>query len=126
MLGKDRSYFVKKNDSTNKLSETHIINILEFLIDNIFVMFGGSVFQQVVGMHACTTCTPLLVDLFLHSFEADFIQGFLKKNEKYLARFFDFTFRYIEDVLPLINYRLGDFIDGTHPIDLEIKDTTEK
>jgi hypothetical protein len=25
---------------------------------------------------------PLLADLFLYSFEADFIQGLLKKNEK--------------------------------------------
>jgi hypothetical protein len=26
-------------------SKTYIINILEFLIDNIFVMFDGNVFQ---------------------------------------------------------------------------------
>jgi hypothetical protein len=40
-LGRDRSYFVKKNysGSTEKFSETDI-NMLEFLIDNIFAMFG--------------------------------------------------------------------------------------
>jgi hypothetical protein len=32
-----------------------------------------------------TNCAPLLVDLFLYSYEADFIQGLLKKNEKKLA-----------------------------------------
>jgi len=47
VLGRDRSYFVSNHsDSTNKLSETDIINMLEFLIDNIFAMFGGRVFQQ--------------------------------------------------------------------------------
>ena len=47
VLGRDRSYFVKKNhsNSTKKFSETDIINLLEFLIDNIFVIFGGRVFQ---------------------------------------------------------------------------------
>ena len=51
VLGKDRSYFVKhQSDSTKKLSETDIFNMLEFLIDNIFVMFGGRVFQQTVGI----------------------------------------------------------------------------
>jgi hypothetical protein len=45
VLGRDRSYFVKHySDSTKKLSETDIFNMLEFLMDNIFVMFGGRVF----------------------------------------------------------------------------------
>jgi hypothetical protein len=47
-------------------------------------------------------CAPLLADLFLYSYEADFIQGLLKKNEKKLARqCFFFTFRDIDDVLSL-------------------------
>jgi hypothetical protein len=41
-----------------------------------------------------TNCAPLLADLFLYSYEADFIQGLLKKNEKKLARSFNFTFHY--------------------------------
>jgi hypothetical protein len=51
VLGRDRSYFVKHySDSTKNFSETDIINILEFLIDNIFVIFGGRVFQQTVDI----------------------------------------------------------------------------
>ena len=93
VLGQDRSYFVKHySDSTKKFSETDIFNMLEFLIDNIFVMFGGRVFQQTVGIPMGTNCAPLLADLFLYSYEADFIQGLLMKNEKKLARSFNFTF----------------------------------
>jgi hypothetical protein len=33
-------------------------------------------------------------------------------------------FRYIDDVILLNNSRFGDFVDRTHPIELEIKDTT--
>jgi hypothetical protein len=33
-----------------------------------------------------TNCALLLADLFLYSYEADFIQGLLKKNEKRLSR----------------------------------------
>ena len=98
--------------------------MLEFLIDNIFVMFGGRVFQQTVGIPMCTTCAPLLADLFLYSYEADLIQGLPKKNEKKLARSFNFTFHYIDDVLSLNNSRFGDFVDRIYPIELEIKDTT--
>ena len=39
-----------------------------------------------------TNCAPLLADLFLYSYEADFIQGLFKNNEKKPARSFNFTF----------------------------------
>jgi hypothetical protein len=66
-----------------------------------------------------TNCAPLLADLFLYSYEADFIQGLLRKNEKKLARFFNFTFRYIDNVLSLNNSRFGDFVDRIYPIERE-------
>ena len=50
---------------------------------------------------------------------------FLKKNEKNLVRSFNFTFRYIDDVLSLNNFRFGDFVDRIYLIELEIKDTTD-
>jgi hypothetical protein len=123
VLGRDISYFVKKN-TTKKFSETDIINMLQFLIDNIFVIFDRLVFQQTVGIPMGTNCAPLLADLFLYSYEVDFIQGLLKKKEKKLPRSFNFTFRYIYDVLSLNNSRFGDFVDRIYPIELEIKDTT--
>jgi hypothetical protein len=58
--------------------------MLEFLIDNIFLMFGGRVFQPTVDIPMDTNCAPLLADLSLYSYEADFIQGLLKKNKKKL------------------------------------------
>ena len=98
------------SDSTKKLSETDIFNMLEFLIDNIFVMLGGRVFQQTVDISMGTNCAPLLADLFLYSYEADFIQGLFKKKKKKLARCFNVTFRYIDDVLSLNNSRFGDLL----------------
>ena len=126
LLGRYISYFVEHHsDSTKTFSETDILNMLEFLIDTIFPTFGGHVFQQTVGMPLGTTCAPLLADLFLYSYETDFIQRFLKKNQKKLAPSFNFTFRYIDDVLSLNNSRFGDFDDRIYPIELEIKDTTD-
>ena len=72
-----------------------------------------------------TSCAPPLADLLFYSCEADFIQGFLTKNEKKLARSFNFTFHYIDGVLSLNNSRLSDFVDRIYPIELEIKDTTD-
>ena len=55
--------------------------MLEFLIDNTFVMIGGRIFQQTIGILMGTKCAPLLTDLlFLYSYEVDFIQGLLTKD----------------------------------------------
>jgi hypothetical protein len=35
------------------------INMLEFLIDNIFAMFGERVFQQIIGIPMGTNCALL-------------------------------------------------------------------
>ena len=87
------------------------------------IMLGGRVYQQTVGIYMSTNCDPILTDLLLYSYEADFIHGLLQKNEKKLARSFSFTFRYIDNVLSLNSSRFGDFVDRIYPIDLEIKDT---
>ena len=99
--------------------------MLEFLIDNIFVFFGGRVFQQTVGIPMGASCAPLLADLFLYLYEGDFIQGSLKKNERKLGGSFNFTVRYLDDVLSLNNSRFGDYVDRIYPIELEVKDTTD-
>jgi hypothetical protein len=52
--------------------------MLEFLIDSIFVSFGGTLFQQVVGIPMGTNCAPLLADLFLYSYESEFLQKLVK------------------------------------------------
>ena len=62
---------------SNKYTEEDIIKVLEFLIDNIFVVFTGKVFRQIIGIPMDTTCVLLLADIFLYSYEAEFIQSLL-------------------------------------------------
>ena len=64
-LGREGPYFVKEHsDSKNKYTEKDI-KMLEFLVDNIFVVFAGKVFQQIIGIPMGTVCAPLLADMFL-------------------------------------------------------------
>ena len=60
----------------------------------IFVSFGGTLFQQVVGIPMGTNCAPLLADLFFTHMSL----GYKKIHE---ARAFNFTYRYIDDVLSI-------------------------
>ena len=77
--------------------------MLVFLIDKIFAMFDGHIFQRTAGMLMGKNCAPFLTDLLLDSYEADFIQRLLKKNGKKVSRSFNVPFRYIDDVLSINN-----------------------
>ena len=98
--------------------------MFEFLFIDIFDMFGRRIFQQKCGIPMRTNSVPLLADMFLYSYEADFIQGALKKNEWKQALSFNFTFSYTDDVLSL--NKLGVFGNRIYPIELEIKGTADK
>jgi hypothetical protein len=104
------------NNSTKKLSETDIITMIEFFIDNVFVKFDGRVFQQKIVILEDTNCAHLLADL---------IQGLLTKNENNLFRTCNLTFQYIDDVLSLYNSKFDDLLDHTYPFALEISNTTD-
>ena len=58
-----------------------------------------------------TNCTPLLADLFLYYYEAVFVQDILHEKKKSLAVIFNFTFRYIGDVLSINNNHFHKYVD---------------
>jgi hypothetical protein len=117
--GKDRSYFIEKTLwSYQKFSETDIINMLEFFLLTthlLCLVYSRHTYRYKLGSSSRR----------LNTYETDFIQSLLKKNEKKLARSFNFTFRYIDDVLSLNNSRICDFVDRIYLIEVEIKDTTD-
>ena len=125
VLGREGPYFVREHsDSKIKYTEENIIRMLEFLVDNIFVVFVGKVFQQLFGVPMGTNCALLLADIF--RYEAEFIQSLLSTERKRLASQFNFTYRYIDDVLSINNPDFENYLDQRYPPpELEIKDTTE-
>jgi hypothetical protein len=98
-----KHYFVKyHSDSTHKYIKFELKKMLEFLVDNIYVV-GGQVFHHSVGIPMGTNCALLLADLFLYSYEAEFIQKHLHERKQSLAVVFNSIFRYIDDVLSINN-----------------------
>ena len=73
VLGYNSTYF-SNNIQKGKTfySEEQVISMLEFIIDNICVSFGGTLFQQAVGIPMDTNCAPLPADLFLYTYRSFF------------------------------------------------------
>jgi hypothetical protein len=82
VISHQKHYFAKYSDSTHKYSEVEIKKMLEFLIDAIYVVVGGQVFQQSVRIPMGTNRVPLLADLFLYSYETEFIQNLVHEKKK--------------------------------------------
>ena len=72
-----------------------------------------------------TNCAPLLADLFLYSYESEFLQKLVKDKKIHEARAFNFTYRYIDDVLFINNSRFTEFLPLIYPPELEVKETTD-
>ena len=124
--------FSHRNYGSNKIqkgktcySEEQVISMLEFIIDNIFVSFGGILFQQVVSIPMGTNCTPLLANLFVYSYESEFLQNLVKDMKIHETRAFNFTNRYIDDVLSINNSKFAEFLPLIYPPQLKVKETTD-
>ena len=83
----------------NKYTADHICKMIEFLVDNIYVRFGGQLFRQMLGIPMETNCNPLLADLFLYSYENEFFDKLIKEGKRKLARKFNLSYRYIDDLI---------------------------
>ena len=87
VIGYKDTYFVRDHsDASQKYSDADVIKMLEYLNENIFVEFGGRIFQQTIDIPMGTNCAPLLADLFLYSYEAEFVQSLLQAGKKHFAR----------------------------------------
>ena len=95
-----------KYDKYNYFSCRELCLAIDFLIDNIYVRFGDSVFREIIGIPMGTNSAPLLADLFLHTFEYDFMLRTMKQDMNKAVQFSN-TFRYIDDLFSVNNEHFG-------------------
>jgi hypothetical protein len=79
--------------------------MLEFLISNIFVEFGGQCFSTNIDIPMGTNCA-----LFLHSNETHFAQKLIKDKIITEGEVFNIAFRYIDDDLSINNPNFANWI----------------
>ena len=96
--------------------------MVEFLIDNIFVKFGGCRFRQVIGIPIGTNCPPpMQADLLLYSYESEFLDNMIRSSHRKLARSFNLCYRYIDDLIVFNNKKFGDYVKDIYPSQLTVE-----
>jgi hypothetical protein len=94
------------NKKTLALDCKKVIRLLNWLIDNIYVTFGDKVFRQKIGIPMGTDCAPFLANLFLYSYEYEWIDKQVKLKNYSMITAFKHCCRYIDDLLLANNYDL--------------------
>ncbi len=72
------------------------------------------IYCQTLGIPMGTDCAPLLADLYLYTYEYDFLDYFTKSKKLHLAGKFKFTFRYIDDSIIINNKHFNTYVSDIY------------
>ena len=107
-VDRNKSYFTNDPlNGDNKYTASDICKMTEFLVDNIYVWFGG-------------------MDSFSDKWLTFlFLDKLIKEGKRKLARMFNLLYRYIDDLISFNNKGFKEFISYIYPKELTIFETTE-
>ena len=70
-------------------------------------------------------CAHLLTDLFLYSYENEFLDKLIEEGKIKLARKFNLSYRYTDDLISCNNKRFKEFIFNIYPEELTVSETAK-
>lgn len=98
-----------------------LIHQIKWLIDNIYVFCGDCLFRQVIGIPMGTDCAPFLANLYLYSYEHQWLTKKYEEKDFESLKKFNFCFRYLDDLLCINNDQLMDSVmQDIYPKELEL------
>ena len=80
---------------------------------------------EVIGLPVGTNCAPLLADLFLYSYENEFLDNMIRSGHSRLAKSFNLCYRYTDDLIAFSNKKVLDYLKEIHPSQLTVEKTNK-
>ena len=84
-------------------SRQNVCDALSHLLDDIYIKFGNKLYRQIVAIPMGAHCAPLVADLILFCYERDFMTSLSDENQADIIESFNFTSRYLYDLLNIDN-----------------------
>ena len=98
--------------------------MIDYPMDNIYIKIGNHLFPQCNGIPMGTNCAPALANSFLYSYEVEFLRS-MKKSNKELAKDFNLTSRYTDELMRINNLRFRQFLKDIYPEEPVVSETPE-
>ena len=93
---------------------------LIYLLDNIYIRFGTTLYRQIVGNSMGTNCAPLVADLFLFCYERDFMTSLSDVKQAEIIEAFKSTSKYLDDLLKIDNPYFEGMVNRIYPPELQL------
>ena len=93
---------------------------LHYLLDNIFLRFGSKLYRQIVGILMGTNFAPLVADLFLFSYNRNFMLSLSDNNQTDIIEAFNSISIYLDDLLNIQNPYFKQMVGQIYPIELKL------
>ena len=107
------------------VDNSKLVEWTNYLLNNVYIKVGSKVYRQTVGIPMGTDCAPQLANLFLFHYEYSYMKILMKKNKLCVAKRFNDTIRYIDNLLTVNNSKFEKEICNIYPPELTLKRTSE-
>ena len=74
-----------------------------------------------IGIPLGTNCVPLLADIFLYSYESEFLDNMIRSGHRKLARSFNLCYQYIDDLIVFNKKTFWDCVREIYPSQLTVE-----
>ena len=106
--------------TSDAVRNCNLWSCLTFLLDNIYIRIGSKLYRQIVGIPMGTNCAPLVADLFLFSYERNFLLSLSEDYQSGVIEAFNSTFRYLDDLLNIDNNFFDSMVNRICPSKLQL------
>ena len=97
-------FFTSSDHKVYKLwSCQNVCDVLSYLLDNIYIKFGKTLYRQIVGILLGTNFAPLVANLFIFCYERNFMTSISGDIQADIIEAFNSTSRYLDDLLNIDN-----------------------
>ena len=105
------AHWSKSRGNNNQCwDKDELIKHVNWLIANIYVVCGDSMFKQVIGIPMGTDCAPFLANLFLFAYEYEWLTKKYKSKDYDTLKKFNDCCRYLDDLMCINNDQLMDTV----------------
>ena len=81
-----------------------MVRWIHFLVDNCYVQWGDDAFRrQTRGIPMGEACSGMLANMYLYTYEYDFMHGHVLAHRWHMVKRFAYTRRYIDDIATFNN-----------------------
>ena len=116
--------FSDNKSKTGSFGKQEFIDLIDFLIENCFILNNNRVQQQIIGIPTGTNCASDLANIFLHVYEKTFVEKLIVDGNADYLDMLGTIFRYQDDLITFGKHIANNktFTD-IYPVEMVIKNT---